>query len=241
VTECTNDVEKLISQGPIPVKERQFLVNGWRWHTMSVIRDLERFEMVLNYIDLEIKNSKASLQAEDQSKYADRIRRCNEFVIGFNWKALMRVERELFFPWLQKLLPPSAKALFTEVYNQHDVINSLSDNLAKECKLCAVDTTAVKRAVQIVLELKRSACSIQSIQEKTFVPYVASYVNKNEQEKFNRRVISRLGLIDSQAHLVSMTEAIKGVHSEENLFKAQIPKIAQVTSLLSYVLSRCVI
>lgn len=61
-----------------------------------------------------------------------------------------------------------------------------------------------------------------------FVPYISAYIGRKEQEKFNRRVISRLGLLDSQVHLVSMAEAIKEQPIEWNMFKEQIPNIAQL-------------
>lgn len=41
-------------------------------------------------------------------------------------------------------------------------------------------------------------------------------------------VISRLGILDSQIHLVSMAEAIQQQPKEWQAFKAQIPKFAQV-------------
>jgi hypothetical protein len=41
-------------------------------------------------------------------------------------------------------------------------------------------------------------------------------------------VISRLGILDSQIHLVSMVEAIQKQPKEWTAFQTQIPKFAQV-------------
>ena len=39
------------------------------------------------------------------------------------------------------------------------------------------------------------------------VPYIAAYVTQQEQEKFNRRVISNLGLLNSQVIYLLTAEA----------------------------------
>lgn len=32
--------------GPVPPSDRDFLINGWRWHSRSVLRDVRRFQEV---------------------------------------------------------------------------------------------------------------------------------------------------------------------------------------------------
>lgn len=39
-------VARLLEAGPVPPAEREFLVNGWRWHARSVLRDVGRFQAV---------------------------------------------------------------------------------------------------------------------------------------------------------------------------------------------------
>lgn len=64
---------------------------------------------------------------------------------------------------------------------------------------------------------------------------MSAYVSKKEQEKFNKRVLLGLGLLNSQIHLVSMSEAIRAlegpnsVGKETTMFRNQIPRIAQMT------------
>jgi hypothetical protein len=211
-------IDELICNGPIPVKDRIFMINGWRWHTKSVLRDLDRFEKVLH----ECSNEKNQTVA-----IVERLKKCYSFVFAFNWGACMRVERELFFPWLQSLLPQSTKYLFTEVYRQHDSIQSMSASLSQECSEISTSVNGYKKAFRLLSSLKESALAIQVVQETIFVPYVAAYVKKKDQEKFNSRVISRLGLLESQIHLVSMKEAITGNKNEEGKFREQIPYIAR--------------
>ena len=48
--EFSYDIQSIIDKGPIPRGERQFLINGWRWHTASALRDLERYATILEKI-----------------------------------------------------------------------------------------------------------------------------------------------------------------------------------------------
>jgi len=42
------DIKSMIENGPIARSDRVFVIDGWRWHTKSVLRDLNRFEVKLN-------------------------------------------------------------------------------------------------------------------------------------------------------------------------------------------------
>ena len=218
-----SSLSTMLNDGPIPVGEREFLINGWRWHTASVIRDLDRFEKVL------IESNRRGRRSDSEMTLAkERIMKSYMFVFDFNWKACMKVERELFFPWLQTLLPPSSSYLFKDVYAKHDIIKSTSGSLRKVCMSFVWDDERNYRtALGLLQELKDCALFIQNAQEKVFVPFVSAYVTKKDQEKFNNRVIRNLGLLDSQVHIVSMNEAIHGNKKEEKLFKSQIPFVAR--------------
>ena len=140
----------------------------------------------------------------------------------------MKVERELFFPWLQTLLPSSSKYLFNDVYEKHDKIKKISGSLRNTCmSLSGNNDNNYKVALGLLNELKDCALFIQNVQEKVFVPFISAYVTKKDQEKFNNKVIRNLGLLESQVHIVSMKEAIDGNMKEEKLFKNQIPFVAQ--------------
>ena len=93
------------------------MINGWRWHTASVLRDLNRFSLILKDTENEIEkgsslsSSSLTLTSSSLTNKIEQINGCHKFVCDFNWKALMRVESELFFPWLTEILPVSAKPL----------------------------------------------------------------------------------------------------------------------------------
>lgn len=241
------DLKKVIEEGPIPAGERCFIINGWRWHTAAVLRDLERFKLVVHaemkqegeagalVIDASTPTAAGAGAGADSSKrkrVAERIWGSYSFVFDFSWKALVKIESEIFFPWLQKLLPPSAVNLMTDIFQQHSVINALSGKVQQQCSSLVnanldaqAQLASFKRIDDLVGQLQACALRIQSVQESIFVPYISAFVSRKEQESFNRQVISRLGLVDSQVHLVSMWDAIRGQPKEIQMYEAQIPRL----------------
>jgi hypothetical protein len=87
----------------------------------------------------------------------------------------------------------------------------------------------IRKIESKVALIRKSYEKIQSVQESIFVPYISAFIPKKEQENFNRKVITTLGMLASQVHLVGMIEAIKDQPIEMALLKAQIPSLAQVT------------
>lgn len=70
---------------------KAFHVQGWRWHTLSLARDARR-----------LGNLAASLNATMTGN--ESLQKAAYHVIGFNMKALHRVENKIFFPWLKEQL-----------------------------------------------------------------------------------------------------------------------------------------
>jgi hypothetical protein len=82
---CSADDEGIISaylQSQDPISTR-YRVHGWRWHTMSVLRELRLLTNVIH------RHASPDLLSE-----------LVHHTIGFNLKGLNRVETKLFFPWL---------------------------------------------------------------------------------------------------------------------------------------------
>ena len=208
----SSDFKSILDKGPVPVKDRAFLINGWRWHTISVISDLERFRLL----------SKHSKAIDD-----DRLIKCYDHVFGFNWNALIKVEKDIFFPWLTTILPESSQELMVNIIKKHNNIDSLSKKLRS---LCASSTVFYKNEAtvhSILNDLQDCAVDIQNTQETFLVPFISAYISKKEQNKFNRKVLSSLGLLNSQIHLVGMFEAIKNNPQEMTVFNNQMPSVAR--------------
>lgn len=239
----TDTLLKSIKDGPIPVSEREYIINGWRWHTESVIRDLNRFLDVIKSLEFVINENNIGSDTTGLNKAVPvkRLLESYNYVCNFNMKALIKVEREIFFPWLQDLLPRSAGALMKAILDEHIALNKASASIGSICNSLERITSSpvmtasnkkeilsnINRISELVNDLLTSSTRIQKCQEAVFVPYIAAYVKKGDQERFNRQVIAKLGLLDAQVHIVGMYEAIKNKPNEIKLFKAQIPKIAQ--------------
>ena len=257
----STDLSSLLEHGVIPISERKFLVNGWRWHTMSVIRDLSRFRAVLSNLRTNFKENHRDFLSrgvseerllEMQVKQTMKVMACLKFVIGFNWKALMGVENQLFFPWLQDFLPKDVANMLKDFGTEHDYIKKQWTKLENRCEIYLVELESRKKGDNVgvmsqergtllflehlaflyqvdgmLVDLQQAALRVQSLQQGVFVPLVAAYVKTQDQERFNNKVVSSLGLLDSQVHLVSMHDAIAHDMVEKNLWKNQIPKIAR--------------
>ena len=278
--EFSYDIQSIIDKGPIPQGERQFLINGWRWHTASALRDLERYATILEKIAVACGEHKkdntdttttlssssnilATNVTTDKTSvrvllYQERIFQGYSFVLDYNLKALMKVESELFFPWLRRLLPPTAASLMSEIIQEQNDVRVLSAQIGQLCLTLKEsmkennnkqnqrqsdssasssplnshhpqdDVAVIRKIESKVASIRKSYEKIQSVQESIFVPYISAFIPKKEQENFNRKVISTLGMLASQVHLVGMIEAIKDQPIEMALLKAQIPSLAQV-------------
>lgn len=146
------EFKEVLDKGPIPINDRQFLINGWRWHTISVIKDLNRFR----------KLSESSI---DHSSLDDeRLSKCYNYVFSFNWKALMRVEREIFFPWLSDILPEPSKILIVTIIEKHEKIKALTEKLQDICVSCNDINKNSDTMKRILNELSECASSIQNTQ-----------------------------------------------------------------------------
>ena len=209
-----------IKDGPVPKAEREFRINGWRWHTKAVIRDLKRFEAVVR-----MGQKEAALTP---TELTDQMARCHSFLCNFNWAALMRVERDIFYPWIRDILPEQSRALANEFTRSHITAKDLSQRLGREVELVRrANPDSFKRVLSTIKEMHTCLERSQKLQETVFVPFIAAYVPVKEQEVFNRRVIQKLGLLESQIHLVGMLEAIAGNSIEASLFEEQIPRVVQ--------------
>ena len=214
-----SSLRQLVHAGPIPEPSRAYLINGWRWHTLAVLRDLDRFKRLVQGL-----SSRSEAMAESPPTLLGR---CHSFVCGFSWRALMTIEGEIFFPWLSELLPTKfAKPLINRLYQQHTEIRAMMTRLERLCRE-STSKEGLNQILSCLEDMITSARAIQLVQEEVFVPFIAAYVSKSEQERFNNMVISKLGMVNANVHLVSMYDAIRSNPTEMAMFNKQIPFVAQ--------------
>lgn len=148
------NIVTLIRDGPIPLEKREFLINGWRWHTRSVIRDLNRYYDVIQAIKISKKID---------NKHISIVKQCYDFVLGFNYKALCKVESEIFFPWLQELLPQVANALFINISNKQKEIKVLSQRADDLCNKLIVDVIDSENDLKVSKSLLSNLYTLEEI------------------------------------------------------------------------------
>lgn len=78
-------------------KGNDFLVQGWRWHTMSLVREADRLQKLAEFT-CDMHGGKEDCLAEKFSQ----LKCATEYVVGFNMQALHKIEKDLFFPWVRE-------------------------------------------------------------------------------------------------------------------------------------------
>jgi C4-dicarboxylate-specific signal transduction histidine kinase len=71
---------------------QRFHIHGWRWHTMSLVREAERLSNMAQRFQTKPVEERHPLQ------------QAADYVIGFNLKGLHKIEADLFFPWMKEKL-----------------------------------------------------------------------------------------------------------------------------------------
>lgn len=92
----------------------EFLIQGWRWHTMALAREAGRLH----------KLSRRLVESGSEEDLSS-LRKAAEYVVGFNMKGLHKIEKDLFFPWVRTkvdALPDEAEvqSAFGVLMNQLD-------------------------------------------------------------------------------------------------------------------------
>jgi hypothetical protein len=72
-------------------KAGKFHVQGWRWHTMSLVREAGRLQKLAS-----------RMQASCGVEELPALRMAADYVVGFNMKGLHKIEKDLFFPWVRE-------------------------------------------------------------------------------------------------------------------------------------------
>jgi hypothetical protein len=95
-----------------------FHIHGWRWHTLSLVREAGRLR---------------HLAAKTNAKECESLKQAADYVIGFNMKGLHAIEADLFFPWMkQKLVSVEERELSCAF---ETVMDQLEDDRKKVAQL----------------------------------------------------------------------------------------------------------
>ena len=182
-----SDIERILTLGTVPLNDRQFLINGWRWHTASALRDLERYSIVIRKIEATCDMDKLD-EENSQVSIKNRVVSCYNYVCDYNLKALMKIESELFFPWLQRLLPSASRPLMSEIIEEQAEAKEISKEIGQLCKSLSGDKDdifLIKKIGLKVREIQKSYLKIQNVQVKTSLQICS--LQKNPPPTFDSR------------------------------------------------------
>lgn len=239
---CLNDIDQSVqstirdfldSNSP---KSDKFYIQGWRWHTLSLIRDTNR---LANYASRSMTKDKVT-----------STQKAVNHVIDFNLKGLYRIEDDVFLPWLRFKLSSDqiigsddVKKAFAAVMDsiEHDRkrVKKLASSISVEAKSIVTtkdNDVALEKAIMQVMGqsemLHDILKSIKYREDEFLVPGVMRVATTREQKSFNTKVLRNLGILESRKHLVGMHDAVYdptyGNGEEQSLFLEQIPSVARM-------------
>jgi len=212
---------------------QDFHIHGWRWHTMSLVREAERLSSMAQRFQTKPVEERHPLQ------------QAADYVIGFNLKGLHKIEADLFFPWMKdKLttvqdqeLSEAFATVMDELEKDRKTVAKLGDSIKQNARIaCDLAKNELSRSgalERIVYESAALASHARSMMEREnslLVPAIAQIVTAPEQKSFNNKVLKNLGLWDSRLHLVGMHEAVLECHNpqEREIFKQAIPSVPRL-------------
>jgi hypothetical protein len=80
------------------------------------------------------------------------------------------------------------------------------------CRPGKAGQAAYQAVVDLSGELEKRTLNLQRSQEGYLMPYVAAYIGSQAQNKFNAKVITSLGILDSQVSVITTTRQLLYIH-----------------------------
>ena len=225
----------------------EFHIQGWKWHTLSLIRDSKRLERLAH----ELLNENIITDDSDNDNDNDNpLEKATKHVIDFNMKALHKIEKELFFPFLKQklstpkdpsIIPKDVQSAFenviSDIENDRNYISKIAITLKEQVRVASLPNInnekrieAINNIAQMSSTLTYKTRSIYKKEEKYLIPAISILVPVKEQKSFSNKVLRNLGILDSRVHLVGMYDAVweKDDETERELFVSAIPYLPRM-------------
>ena len=203
-----------------------YRIHGWRWHHMSVLRDLTLVRGALSGTRVCAPGGAGARARRDVS-------RAYAHVLDDNFEVHDAVETRLLFPWVRErcgparrlalgLLAGRRRALVERRERLRDDIARLAGATPRCCEMRAA------RAAADVELVRRAAATYFEVAERVVVPAVRTGYSVAEQSAFNRRVLKMLSPLQAQIVLVVFSDTLydrNGGASEQDRkdFERQVP------------------
>lgn len=86
-------IQRYLTSASTTSVDEKFFVQGWRWHTMSLIREARRLHQHAER--LENENNCSSNEG------MTALHTVADYCVNFNMRGLHKIEKDLFFPWVR--------------------------------------------------------------------------------------------------------------------------------------------
>ena len=111
-----------------PDCQYNFKIQGWRWHTMSLLREASRLASALS-----LSSTILTTTTDDD----DDFQTVTDYIVNFNMRGLHRIQHDLFFPWVRKeiqtrCLEPTVKTAFSTIMTQLEKQQDQLERLGKQ-------------------------------------------------------------------------------------------------------------
>jgi C4-dicarboxylate-specific signal transduction histidine kinase len=160
--ECREGPESVIAKFLSNKKAslQDFHIHGWRWHTMSLVREAERLSSMAQRFQTKPVEERHPLQ------------QAADYVIGFNLKGLHKIEADLFFPWMKEKLTAIQERELSQAFA------TVMDELEKDRK------TVAKLGDSIVSLTNQINQSLFSIMNTLLTKAFSSHSFRNRMPKW---------------------------------------------------------
>jgi len=236
-------IKQFLASSTTDGQNREFLIQGWRWHCMSLIRDADRLQRLAAHLSSNKVNDDSGLEA---------LLSAADYVVNFNMAGLYRIESTMFVKWLRKNLckvdafsdssdATATATAFGKVMDKIDNQRVTCEKIGKELydNASAASSSSItieqrqrylREVVRLSTRLSDQLHSIRDLQEMLVVPSISQVVSASEQKSFNNKVLLALGLLESRVHLVGMHDAVweSGSEIEKQKFEKEIPYVARI-------------
>jgi hypothetical protein len=126
-----------------------FYIQGWRWHTMSLVHEAGRLHQLATQLAaLPEEEAEETKKSPLSSNHLTDLRKATEYTVDFNMRGLHKIERDVFFPWvrakthsIQKEEPEVSRAFDTvlnELDQERNGLESLGSSLVSSYSFCCV-------------------------------------------------------------------------------------------------------
>lgn len=209
-------------------KRAPYRVHGWRWHHLSLVRDL-------GVVGAALSGRRVCTEGAAGAAERRAVARAFAHVLEDNWAVHDAVEGELLYPWVATRSGVARRTAIRALdarrgalkARRERVLGSLRafQQLERGGDVCAV---RARGAAADVHSLRAAAAATFAAAERVVVPAVRALYSEDEQRTFNRNVIRGLSARQAQVALVIFRDGIydsrRASAADRADFERQVPR-----------------